>query len=84
MCAEVDFNIQKIIKALKDSGQADKTMIIFTSDHGEMLGNHWMFGKKGWWDQSFRIPLIIHTPNCKPKKMHNYIPMGLTNRCLLD
>ena len=69
MCAEVDFNIQKIIKALEDSGQADKTMIIFTSDHGEMLGNHWMFGKKGWWDQSFRIPLIIHIPNCKPKKI---------------
>ena len=67
MCAEVDFNIKKILKALDDSGQAKNTMIIFTSDHGEMLGQHWMFGKKGWWDQSYRIPLIISTPNCKPK-----------------
>ena len=65
MCAEVDFNINKILKALNNSGQANNTMVIFTSDHGEMFGNQWMFGKKGWWDQSFRIPLIIHIPNCK-------------------
>ena len=65
MCAEVDFNINKILKALNDNGQANNTMVIFTSDHGEMFGNQWMFGKKGWWDQSYRIPLIIHTPNCK-------------------
>jgi len=67
MCAEVDFNIKKILKALEDSGQANNTMIIFTSDHGEMLGQHKMFGKKGWWDQSYRIPLIVYTPNCKPQ-----------------
>ena len=70
MCAEVDFNIKKILKALEDSGQSDNTMIIFTSDHGEMLGQHKMFGKKGWWDQSYRIPLIIHTPNCKSQMIN--------------
>ena len=40
----------KILKALNDNGQANNTMVIFTSDHGEMFGNQWMFGKKGWWD----------------------------------
>ena len=40
-------------------------MVIFTSDHGEMLGDYWQWGKNGWWDQSYRIPLIVHTPNCK-------------------
>jgi arylsulfatase A-like enzyme len=65
MCAEVDSNIGKILQALDDSGQADNTMIIFTSDHGEMLGDYWQWGKNGWWDQSYRIPLIVHTPNCK-------------------
>ena len=29
-----------------------------------------MFGKKGWWDQSYRIPLIIHTPNCKSQMIN--------------
>ena len=65
MCAEVDSNIGKILQALDDSGQMDNTMIIFTSDHGEMLGDYWQWGKNGWWDQSYRIPLIVHTPNCK-------------------
>ncbi len=65
MCAEVDFNIGKILQALDDSGQADNTMVVFTSDHGEMLGDNWQWGKAGWWDPSFRIPLIVHAPNCK-------------------
>jgi len=37
-------------------------MIIFTSDHGEMLGENNLWGKLGWWDSSYRIPLIIHMP----------------------
>ena len=76
MCAEVDFNIKKILKALDDNGQSDNTMIIFTSDHGEMLGQHKMFGKKGWWDQSYRIPLIVYTPNCKPQMLNEMTESG--------
>ena len=67
MCAEVDFNIGKIINALEESGQADNTMIIFTSDHGEMLGEQGLWGKLGWWDSSYRIPLIMHVPKQSPK-----------------
>ena len=67
MCAEVDFNIGKILTALEESGQADNTMIIFTSDHGEMLGEQRLWGKLGWWDSSYRIPLIMHVPEQSPK-----------------
>jgi len=67
MCAEVDFNIGKIINALEESGQAENTMIIFTSDHGELLGEHRLWGKLGWWDSAYRIPLIIHVPEQSPK-----------------
>ena len=66
MCAEVDHNIGKILKALESSGQLNNTMIIFTSDHGEMLGENNLWGKLGWWDSSYRIPLIIHIPGQKP------------------
>ena len=62
MCAEVDHNIGKILNALKSSDQINNTMIIFTSDHGEMLGENNLWGKLGWWDSSYRIPLIIHVP----------------------
>jgi len=67
MCAEVDFNIGKIINALEETGQAENTMIIFTSDHGEMLGEQRLWGKLGWWDSSYRIPLIVHVPEQSPK-----------------
>ena len=71
MCAEVDYYIGKILKTLEESNQLNNTMIIFTSDHGEMLGENNLWGKLGWWDSSFRIPLIIHTPGQKPNIINN-------------
>ena len=47
-------------------------MIIFTSDHGEMLGENRQWGKSGWWDSSFRIPLIINVPNSSPKMLDTF------------
>ena len=67
MCAEVDHNIGKILEFLKSSGKLDNTMIIFTSDHGEMLGENNLWGKLGWWDSSYHIPLIIHIPGQQPR-----------------
>ena len=71
MCAEVDFNIGKILNALKESGQEENTMIIFTSDHGEMLNENNLWGKLGWWDSSYRIPLFIYVPQNNPKKINH-------------
>jgi len=72
MCAEVDHYIGKILDALNDTNQAENTMIIFTSDHGEMLGENRQWGKSGWWDSSFRIPLIINVPNTSPKMLDTF------------
>lgn len=52
----------KLISTLKMSGLYDNTIIIFTSDHGEMAGCHSLFGKEVMYDESLRIPLIIHDP----------------------
>lgn len=68
MCAEVDHNIGRILESLEKNNLHKDTLIIFTSDHGELLGENRMWGKLGWWDSSFRIPLIVHKPNEK-----NYI-----------
>ncbi|NIR39236.1 MAG: sulfatase-like hydrolase/transferase, partial [Actinobacteria bacterium] len=40
----------------------DDTLVVFTSDHGEQLGDHWLFGKYGYFDQAFHIPLIVRDP----------------------
>ncbi|MDA1075349.1 MAG: alkaline phosphatase family protein [Proteobacteria bacterium] len=63
LMSEVDDNLGRLIAHLKASGQYDNTLIIFTSDHGEQMGDHWLLGKCGYFDQSFHIPLIIRDPH---------------------
>ena len=62
LISEVDHHIGRIIQHLKATGEYDETLIIFTVDHGEMLGDHWLFNKGGYFDASYHIPLIIRDP----------------------
>lgn len=62
LIAEVDSQIGRILDYLEASGQAADTLVIFTCDHGEMLGDHGLWGKMGWYDQAYHIPLIIRDP----------------------
>ncbi|MEE8150387.1 MAG: alkaline phosphatase family protein [Nitrosomonadaceae bacterium] len=62
LISEVDHQIGRLIEFLKENDFYDNTLIIFTTDHGEQLGDHWLFGKSGYFDQSFHIPLIIRDP----------------------
>lgn len=62
LVAEVDHQMGRIIKLLKDTGQYDDTLILFTSDHGEELGSHYLWGKGGFFDGSYRVPLIVRDP----------------------
>jgi arylsulfatase A-like enzyme len=62
LISEVDDNLGRLFELLKSSGQWDSTLIIFTSDHGEQLGDHWLIGKLGYFDESYHIPLIIRDP----------------------
>ena len=65
MCAEVDHNIGRVLESLEKNNLHKDTLIVFTSDHGELLGENRMWGKFGWWDAAYRIPLIIHNPDEK-------------------
>ena len=55
-------NIGRMMDALKASGLYDNTLIVFTSDHGEQLWDHWMLGKESHFDQGAHIPLIVRPP----------------------
>jgi arylsulfatase A-like enzyme len=61
---EVDDQIGRLLDWLEGSGQRDETLIVLTCDHGEQLGDHWLTGKLGWFDESYRIPLIV----CDPRR----------------
>ena len=59
MISEVDRQIGRILDVLGDDAD---TVVVLTSDHGEMLGDHWTLGKFGYFDQSFHVPLIVRHP----------------------
>ncbi|MDX1541288.1 MAG: sulfatase-like hydrolase/transferase, partial [Geminicoccaceae bacterium] len=60
--SELDDQIGRLIEALKARGEYDRTLIIVTSDHGEMLGDHWLLGKAGFFREAFHVPLIVRDP----------------------
>ena len=62
LMSRVDDEIGRLMAFLDESGLAGRTMVIFTSDHGEELGDHWLIGKGGYFDGSYRIPLIVRDP----------------------
>jgi arylsulfatase A-like enzyme len=59
---EVDDGLGQLFDFLATSGLAESTMVIVTSDHGEMGGDHWLLEKLGYWDESYHVPLIVVDP----------------------
>lgn len=62
LMSEVDAALGRVFAFLKETGRWDNTLIVFTSDHGEQMGDHWLLGKCGYFDASYRIPLIVRDP----------------------
>ncbi len=62
MIAEVDHQLGVLLDGLDERGQRDDTVVIVTSDHGEQLGDHWLVEKLGFFDESYRIPLVVRWP----------------------
>lgn len=58
----VDAQLKLVFDALEESGQADDTIVIFTSDHGYHLGDHFLWGKVTLFDIGARVPFIVRAP----------------------
>jgi choline-sulfatase len=61
-CTFVDDQIGKLRKALKNCHLDKDTIIVFSGDHGDMLGERDMWYKMSWFEGSARVPMIIHYP----------------------
>ncbi|AZO11252.1 MULTISPECIES: alkaline phosphatase family protein [unclassified Mesorhizobium] len=62
MISELDAQLGRIWNAVRAAGAWDDTVIVLTSDHAEMMGDHYMLGKGGFFDGSYHIPLIVRDP----------------------
>ncbi len=61
----IDDQIGEILNVIEARGEMDNTIIAFTSDHGEMNGDHGLIYKMNFYDASLRVPLMVKTPNSK-------------------
>ena len=62
MISYVDTLVGQLIAELKHLGLYEDTVVVFSSDHGEMLGEHGMWYKRTFYEESLRVPLIVSWP----------------------
>src|SRR5688572_231349 len=65
LCALVDAQVGRIMEYLDGRGLLDETIVVYTADHGDMLGAHGLF-EKGYplhYEEALRVPLIVADPN---------------------
>lgn len=68
MVAYVDDKIGELMETLSDSGRRSRTIVIVSSDHGDMLGERGMWFKKTLYDPAIRVPLIFSWPGRNPAR----------------
>jgi arylsulfatase A-like enzyme len=69
--SSVDDNVGRVLDYLEESGLAENTIVIYTSDQGFYLGEHGWFDKRFIYDESFKTPLLVRWPG--------RVPAGVTN-----
>ncbi|WJH34444.1 sulfatase-like hydrolase/transferase [Paenibacillus sp. CC-CFT747] len=66
LCTLIDDQVGRVMAALEGSGQADNTLIVYTSDHGDQLGDHELWWKGSMYETSIGVPLLMSGPAIKP------------------
>lgn len=64
--ASIDDNVGRLLDRLDERGEADNTIVVYTSDQGFFLGDHGWFDKRLMYEQSLMMPLLIRYPNRTP------------------
>jgi len=80
----VDRSVGRILQALTEAGLDDDTIVVFTSEHGEMAGDHGILGKCVLYEESVRVPLLVRSPDLKPGRTEGNISQVDLLPTLLD
>jgi len=62
LCTHIDHQIRRVIGTLREEGLLANTVVMYTSDHGDMLGDHGLWAKRCFLEGSARVPLIVSGP----------------------
>jgi choline-sulfatase len=73
-CSYIDANIGRLVETLQACQLANNTIIVFSGDHGDMLGERGLWYKMHWFEGAARVPMVVHAPG-------RYAPAGWPHRC---
>jgi arylsulfatase A-like enzyme len=76
MTTNLDWNFGRLMQYLEDNGLADNTIVVFSSDHGEMFGSQGRRAKNIFYEEAARIPFLVRWPG--------HVPAGLTSDACLS
>jgi arylsulfatase A-like enzyme len=62
LCSLVDTHVGRILATLEDCGLAEDTIVVYTSDHGDMMGSHGLLAKCVMFEEAVRVPLLVRLP----------------------
>lgn len=71
----IDDGIGMVIDALRENGQMDNTWIVYSADHGEMLGDHGLIAKKVFYEGAVKVPCVVRPPG----GVDGWVSAGLTD-----
>jgi len=76
----IDYEVGRIIAALRETGQLDNTLVLFMSDHGEMLGDHGIYFQGAYfYDEMIRVPLVFGGLNRLKPGIHSHALVELVD-----
>jgi len=73
LVTSIDRQVGRVLQALEETGEAENTIVVFTSDHGEMMGSHGRMAKSTIYDEAFLIPFMIRLPQRLKPRVENLL-----------
>lgn len=65
----LDRQVGRFLEVVAERGELDNTLVVYASDHGEMLGDHGLWGKSTWYTPSVAVPLLVTGPGVAPGRV---------------
>jgi arylsulfatase A-like enzyme len=84
LCTLIDRHVGRILQRLEELGLAEDTIVVFTSDHGDMMGEHRLVGKCVQYESSVRVPLLVRAPGVAPRRVATPVSQVHLTPTLLD
>jgi len=68
-----DDGVGTLLGALSEAGMADDTFVVFSTDHGDHLGQHRLYQKMEMYEQAIRLPLLVRGPGVQPRQVEEVV-----------